>query len=506
MTLEPVSYGGDTYYNVVGTKPGVINPGQEYIIGAHYDSVNNPGADDNASGVALVLESARVLTQYPSEYTIRFIAFDREEQGLHGSEQYVLDHIDDDIQGMISADMVAYNTGADHVDIYGRTASNPIKNALAEAVDTYGDGLTRALYFGIDASDHAPFEWYGFQACLIIEDWGNPYYHTQQDNVDMPNYIDYPYATQITRVIVGFLVDNAGVIVDTPDGDFDDDDDVDMDDYAQFELCFTGPDGGPLAPECLPGDFDVDGDIDCDDWAQFVLAWTEPGDPPELSDCIVVDPLPAPAPHDAPKNRYLSFDTNHGDNSIAYQVEMTACDYFPHSTGVLGWVGPPYDPGCQDDQGDPLPDDPPCWGEYASRLVDEPFYSDAWPALLHVGDCEIVPVAGYEIRATGNGEYFSDPLAIGTIAQPTPPPPKWWADIVGMRVSGAWSPPDAFVNFYDIQAAVLVFESPSDGPHWTWADVEDATPNAVINLTDVQMIILAFEGAPYPFDDPKFCP
>ena len=141
-----------------------------------------------------------------------------------------------------------------------------------------------------------------------------------------------------------------------------------------------------------------------------------------------------------------------------------------------------------------------------SRLVDEPFYSDAWPALVHVGDCAIVPVAGYEIRATGNGEYFSDPLTIGTIAQPTPPPPKWWADIVGVKAIGAWSPPDTLVNFDDIQAAVLAFESPSDGPHWTWADVEDVRPNAVVNMTDIQMIILAFEGAPYPFDDPKFCP
>ena len=52
VTLEPVNYGGDVYYNVVGTKLGATLPDQEYIIGAHYDSVSNPGADDNASGVA----------------------------------------------------------------------------------------------------------------------------------------------------------------------------------------------------------------------------------------------------------------------------------------------------------------------------------------------------------------------------------------------------------------------------------------------------------------------
>jgi acetylornithine deacetylase/succinyl-diaminopimelate desuccinylase-like protein len=102
VTLEPFQYSGLTYYNVVGTKLGTTFPNQEYIVGAHFDSVSNPGADDNGSGVALVLEAARILTQYDSAYTIRFIAFDREEQGLVGSYAYVSDHIGDDILGMIS--------------------------------------------------------------------------------------------------------------------------------------------------------------------------------------------------------------------------------------------------------------------------------------------------------------------------------------------------------------------------------------------------------------------
>ncbi|UCC32787.1 MAG: M28 family peptidase, partial [Phycisphaerales bacterium] len=82
VTLEPFDYYGATYHNVVGTHLGTATPDQEYVIGAHYDSVDNPGADDNASGVALVLEAARVLSRYESDFTIRFVAFDREEQGL----------------------------------------------------------------------------------------------------------------------------------------------------------------------------------------------------------------------------------------------------------------------------------------------------------------------------------------------------------------------------------------------------------------------------------------
>ncbi len=213
VTLEPVPYQGSTYWNVVGTKLGTLTPDEEWIIGAHYDSVDNPGADDNASGVALVLETARILTTYPSEDTIRFIAFDREEQGLYGSYAYVDAHINDNILGMISADMVAYNTGANSVDLFGYSASNAFKLALGDAILDYGQGLSFVNQGPLNASDHAPFEQAGFQACLLIEDWGNPFYHTQQDHVEMPDYIDYVFATRITRSVVGFLVDQAGVEV-----------------------------------------------------------------------------------------------------------------------------------------------------------------------------------------------------------------------------------------------------------------------------------------------------
>jgi hypothetical protein len=68
-------------------------------------------------------------------------------------------------------------------------------------------------------------------------------------------------------------------------GDFDDDRDVDLDDFAEFVDCFTGPDGGPVSPECTPADFDCDDDVDCTDWDQFAQAWTEPEDPPNPPQC-----------------------------------------------------------------------------------------------------------------------------------------------------------------------------------------------------------------------------
>ncbi|MCP4248350.1 MAG: Zn-dependent exopeptidase M28 [bacterium] len=215
VALEPFTYQSVTYYNVVATHTGTVYPNQMYVVGAHFDSVNNPGADDDASGVALLLEAARVISQYDSDYTIRYIAFDREEQGLIGSNAYVNNHAGDQILGMVQADMVAYDPGTDHALIYGRSTSNAIKTALGSAHVTYSGGMTWTDAGWISASDHAPFDAAGYQACLLIEGetWSNPYYHTQQDSVDQPGNINYAYATKMTRSVVGYLVDEAGVDV-----------------------------------------------------------------------------------------------------------------------------------------------------------------------------------------------------------------------------------------------------------------------------------------------------
>lgn len=213
VTLEPFDYSSEIHYNVVATKLGTAHPDQAYILGAHCDSTNNPGADENASGVALLLEAARIISQYDSEYTICFIVFDMEEQGLVGSDAYVDAHYPEDILGMVSADRVAYDTDTDHACLFGQAASTPIKAAIGEAIGMYGGGLTYADCGQDEQSSHTPFEAAGYQACLLIEGEfaSNARHHTQQDSVDAPGYIDYAYAVRMTRSIVGFLVDHAGV-------------------------------------------------------------------------------------------------------------------------------------------------------------------------------------------------------------------------------------------------------------------------------------------------------
>jgi len=213
--LDPFLYNNSTYYNVVATHPGTTRPEDIYILGAHFDSVHNPGADDNGSGTAGVLEAARVLSQYEFEATMIFIAFDREEQGLRGSRAYAQAHTNDNILGMISLDMIAYNgSGSNQARVYGRDMSNSLKQDLIEAISLYGNGLEAGDFGALAASDHVPFQDEGFEACLLIEYdlWNNPHYHTANDSVDTPNYIDYAYATTMVRGAVGYLATDAVAI------------------------------------------------------------------------------------------------------------------------------------------------------------------------------------------------------------------------------------------------------------------------------------------------------
>lgn len=80
-----------TSKNLIVTKTGTVYPHQYVIICGHYDTLNGPGVNDNGSGTAIILEIARILENVDSEYSIKFINFSGEEQGLWGSTAYVAD-------------------------------------------------------------------------------------------------------------------------------------------------------------------------------------------------------------------------------------------------------------------------------------------------------------------------------------------------------------------------------------------------------------------------------
>ena len=112
---------GSVGRNVYGIQLGTDYPNQKFIICAHYDDMPTgstaPGADDNASGTAAVLEAARVLTQYNSEYTIIYALWDEEEYGLSGAEYdaALAQKAGDSIVGVVNLDMVAWDSGTDNI-------------------------------------------------------------------------------------------------------------------------------------------------------------------------------------------------------------------------------------------------------------------------------------------------------------------------------------------------------------------------------------------------------
>lgn len=195
--------------NVIGIKTGTEFPNKKYIICAHFDDMPSgttaPGADDNGSGTAAVIEAARVFKNYSFPFTIIFALWDEEEQGLVGSAYYANQlTAADSVLGVVNMDMIAWDSNNDnvaepHVRPYANTLSMGLK--MVELNSTYNIGLTlHTINPGATASDHASFWNKNISAVLLIEDYSNDfhqYYHTVNDNIQ---YVNLPYYTKCAKL------------------------------------------------------------------------------------------------------------------------------------------------------------------------------------------------------------------------------------------------------------------------------------------------------------------
>jgi len=201
--------------NVYGVQTGTEFPNQKYIICAHFDDMPSgaiaPGADDNGSGTAAVIEAARVLKNYSFPYTIVYALWDEEEQGLVGSAYYAnqASLAGDSILGVINLDMIAWDSNNDNkVRVHTKNlgTSYDISNKMIELNQTYSIGLTTVIKDpGITASDHASFWNAGYSAILLIEDDlsdFNSYYHTVND---LWTHINIPYFGRCVKASVATL-------------------------------------------------------------------------------------------------------------------------------------------------------------------------------------------------------------------------------------------------------------------------------------------------------------
>ncbi|MDZ7625637.1 MAG: M28 family peptidase [Ignavibacteriaceae bacterium] len=198
--------------NVYGVQLGTVYPNKKYIICAHYDDMPSgttaPGADDNASGTAAVIEAARIFTQYNSKYTIIYALWDEEEQGLIGSAYYALQAFNsgDSIMGVINMDMIAYDSNNDNIaDLHTRPVGTSIylKDKMVEVNSLYSLGLTLDIKNpGSTYSDHASFWNRNYGAILLIEDRSdfNAYYHTVNDKIQ---YFNMTYFLKMSKASLG---------------------------------------------------------------------------------------------------------------------------------------------------------------------------------------------------------------------------------------------------------------------------------------------------------------
>jgi hypothetical protein len=212
----PVESGTVEKRNVIADQTGRLFPDDIVLLVGHLDSTSNnpynfaPGADDNASGSAGVMQVAGVLSQNSFDYTIRYVLFTGEEQGLYGSQAYAqyLAEQGEKLVAVIDLDMIGYNS-----DLYpdpvlefhirkGNSGDSAIANLLSDVIAVYKlDLIPEIIKDGLSYSDHAPFWDKGYAAVLSVEDLDdrNPNYHTTGDRL---SNINLPYNTKIVKAAV----------------------------------------------------------------------------------------------------------------------------------------------------------------------------------------------------------------------------------------------------------------------------------------------------------------
>ncbi len=244
------TYAGRTGTNLLGRKVGRNPALPPILVSAHYDTVpGSPGADDNASGVAAMLECARVLASAPIQRTVEFAAFDMEEtqpegEGLIGSGAFVRDLASSrEYVGVYNLEMVGYTSGpgtqglppgfqylfpgvyrhvegrrfsGDSVAVISQGRSVALSQRLVTAaryapeLDVIPVEIPAGLPIPSDLfrSDHACFWAAGIPAVMITDtaNFRNPHYHTARDTADT---LDYAFLCGVTRTLLAAVAEQA---------------------------------------------------------------------------------------------------------------------------------------------------------------------------------------------------------------------------------------------------------------------------------------------------------
>ncbi|MGN1387794.1 MAG: M28 family peptidase [Bacillus sp. (in: firmicutes)] len=189
VLVEGSFSGEQTSHNVIATKSPSNKKkatGDIIAIGAHHDSVAlAPGANDNASGTAVVLELARVFKNLPTDTELHFLTYGAEELGLIGSDYYVNSLPQDTlnrIAGYFNLDMVGSRDAGDLV-LNTVDGSANFVTELAQASSLRLNGSATPYQEG-GRSDHVSFFEAGIPSASFIHSPTEPWYHTPEDSID----------------------------------------------------------------------------------------------------------------------------------------------------------------------------------------------------------------------------------------------------------------------------------------------------------------------------------
>lgn len=215
--------------NLEATRRGTSRPDQIVLVGAHYDTVaGSPGANDNASGVAAMLELSRLFASIAPAMTVRFVAFVNEEWPFfrtrrQGSMVYAAAARarNDDIRLMLSLETLGYyrtESGSqrypplfrlfypdrgDFLALVSNLRSRPAMQQLARAYRAVSDYplehvATLAVVPGVSWSDHRSFWKHGYRAVMVTDTafYRYPHYHAAEDTPDKLTYAAFAAATE----------------------------------------------------------------------------------------------------------------------------------------------------------------------------------------------------------------------------------------------------------------------------------------------------------------------
>lgn len=258
-------------WNVIATKRGRLYPNKKVVLGGHYDSIAidraqkdqdvAPGADDNASGIAAVLEIARLMQPVDVDMTVEFAFWGAEELGLIGSDHYAKQAKakGEEIVVMLQMDAIGTRSPVfpkgftiDTVNPYV-TQGNVLAQTAAdyssvEALNGVG-GQVFVSSRGCGCSDHQSFINVGYPALGIFQYINSPASHLNM-SIDTLDHVDVSFVVGITQATLGALLQFAGF--PGRSADFDGDGRVAFGDFLLFAQAFGA--------QAFDVRFDLDGD------------------------------------------------------------------------------------------------------------------------------------------------------------------------------------------------------------------------------------------------------